>query len=1176
MLKIIDKYLLREMAFPFALALVGFIIFIMLNLILQLGDFLLDKSIGLWTVLKILFYKLPDLLILAIPVATLFAIFLTLGRLSHDREVIALQAGGFSLKRIVVPILIMGLLLSLLDLFLNEALTPWGNQKYYTLIRQMILKNAAPQIKDNAFFKDAEDRFFYVRHYDRENNRLSGVLIYDMSGGLFVEDDTARYPKVITAEEASWQGNVWELTDGAIHTYDDQGDLKYKARFEKLSINVGSNLENLFLEQRTPYEMSSRELRRRIQILRASGLSADSLIVEYHAKLAIPMAGFVFALFGAPLSLLFGYRSRAAGIVISILLVGLFQGTFLWMEALGKRGILQPAVSVWLPHILFAALGFVLLLLLDRVSRIDLWERLRRIIPLGVVFGFWLLAFGQELRANSQPIPLELKADSVTISKNWEKIEASGNVLAAYGEDAIKAESLIIIRQNKQWELNASGSVVFENKHWKASAVAVEADLEEDAEAELALKEIAFEKAQIKYEGGNIRAQKITLKKLEGDLWEALAQTDVVFEGAAAQKQSQEKAARRILNSEELRLRFELKEDKLIARDSQIDKFTGETQFKNSRGETHPLRFQGAKAKASFDDKNEINTLDISKGAFTTCGCEEAIPKAAYSISADRIVIFTDELLMAFNITLRAFGVPILWAPFYVAPLKEEQKNPFLPELGRDSIRGWYAKWRLPFLLDPKNFGFLLFDYFNKTKELGAGIDFRYEFAQNSGTLRLYRLSAISFWPLAGSQKLIANSPTSFDLDWSHTLLISDEIRLDLAADLRNALFEQEEDNRLLSQAVLTGQHQDWRWSFAMSRDQNIAQKEQKEAEGTDQINYGVLERMPELAIAKGGNFSIQNFAPLNYSFGINWGRYREKKLERQGRSLNEFDESTRLDAAFGLGTAELALFENQLKLRSNLNYRFSIYGADRRRDILEVTPALSFTPMENLTLSADYTFRGLKGETPFSFDKLVLMNKALFRASWSVGSFSVSSTTGYDLARRLFDPLKINLAYRSAYERLLISFASESEYDVNQGVLRRIGLQGSLQAPQGSVFANTAYDPVNKRYNDLIVKLTLGKQIKLGLSYDLNRRLLKRINSETAFSLGDNWEISFKGEFDFLNKKFTAFQYGLIKKFCNACWELGIYGSRNQIWIQVRINAFPSAEIKYSPTDKRLAFGGK
>jgi len=1106
MLKIVDKYLLREMAFPFALALVGFIIFIMLNLILQLGDFLLDKSIGLWTVLKILFYKLPDLLILAIPVATLFAIFLTLGRLSHDREIIALQAGGFSLKRIVVPILIFGLLLSLLDLFLNEVLTPWGNQKYYTLIRQMILKNAAPQIKDNAFFKDAEDRFFYVRHYDRENNRLSGVLIYDMSGGLFVEDEAGQYPKVITAEEASWQGDVWELRDGAIHIYDDQGDLKYKARFEKLSIRVGSDLQNLFLEQRTPYEMSSRELRRRIQILRASGLSADSLIVEYHAKLAIPMAGFVFALFGAPLSLLFGHRSRAAGIVLSVFLVGLFQGTFLWMEALGKRGILPPAASVWIPHILFGGLGLVLFFLLDKVSRIDLWERLRKIIPLMLIaFSFQLSAFiGWAQEPNR--IPLELKADSIIVSKEWQKIEASGNVLASYGEDAIKAESLIITRQNKLWELTASGSVVFENRHLKASAVTVEADLEENAEAELTLKEIAFENAQIKYEGGSISAQRITLKKLEGRLWEALAQ----------------------------------------------DKFTGETQFKNSRGETHPLRFQGAKAKASFDDKNEIKTLDISKGAFTTCGCEEAVPKAAYSISADRLVIFRDELLFAFNMTLKVFGVPVLWAPFYVAPLKEEQKNPLLPELGRDQLRGWYAKWRLPFLLDPKNFGFLLFDYFNRSKELGVGMDFRYEFAQNSGALRVYRLGA-----------LIDAKSAFLDLDWSHHLKLSDEIKLDLAADLRNALFEQEEDNRLLSQAVLTGQHRDWRWSFSVSRDQNIAQKE---AEGGDQINYRVLERMPELAIAKGGSFAI-----LNYSFGINWGRYREKKLDKE-----DFDESTRLDAAFGLGVADLALFENQLKLRSSLNYRFSIYGADRRRDVLEVMPALNFMPIKNLTLSVDYAFRGLQGDTPFSFDKLVLMNKALFRANWTMSSFSVSSTTGYDLERRLFDPLKINFAYRSAYKRLLINFASETEYDVNRSVLKRISLQGGLQALQGSVFANTAYDFVNKRYDDLIVKLALGKKIRLGLSYDPNQRLLKRANTETAFTLGDHWEISFKGEFDFQSKRFTAFQYGLIKKFCNACWELGIYGSPNQIWIQARINAFPSAEIKYSPTDQRLAFGEK
>ncbi|MFQ6117809.1 MAG: hypothetical protein ACE5LQ_06035, partial [Candidatus Bipolaricaulia bacterium] len=107
----------------------------------------------------------------------------------------------------------------------------------------------------------------------------------------------------------------------------------------------------------------------------------------------------------------------------------------------------------------------------------------------------------------------------------------------------------------------------------------------------------------------------------------------------------------------------------------------------------------------------------------------------------------------------------------------------------------------------------------------------------------------------------------------------------------------------------------------------------------------------------------------------------------------------------------------------------------------------------------------------------------------------------------------------------------------------------------------------------DLITKLTLGR-FRLGLRYDLNRLSPKRLNSELSFELGEDWALSLAGEYDLSTGRLTTFQYGLVRGFCHSCWEIGLYGSRGRVWLQARINAFPSATIKYSPTDQELAFG--
>ncbi|MFQ6089841.1 MAG: LptF/LptG family permease, partial [Candidatus Bipolaricaulia bacterium] len=733
-MKTIDRYLLRELSFPFVIALVGFLIFILLNLILGLKDFMLDRSIGLWTILKILGYQLPFFLVLSLPVATLFAIFLALGRLAHDHEIVALLSSGLSLKRIVFPILIISLLISGFDLFLNDRMVPWANYRYQSLFRQIIFsKRSTPQIQDNTFFKDSEGRFFYVKHYDRKSGRLQGIMIYDLAGAEYLPELGGRYPKVIVAEEGSWDGEVWRLYNGVVHKYDDRGRLQYELKFETLAINVGAGLEQLFLSQRTPQEMSLGELRKKIKALREGGLRAAGLIVEYHSKISIPLAGLVFALFGAPLSLIFSTRSRAVGVVLGVLLVGLFQGSLIWSETLGKRGIIPPALSAWLPDILFGALGLLLFLIMDRVSQLDLRERLRRMLHFVlIIIALSITTVGLA----AEPPKVDITADSLTISEDWSTVSAEGNVVVRYGDSSIAAGTLDLSRDEPRWEVSATGEIKLATAEISAAGEELRAELLQDEAGRLSLEEAVLvgfsgenrdgslrysggrarllfgqelervelsRGAEIAYRGGSLQAEEITIAKEEGESWTAEAQG-----GVTLKEEGRETAA------EHLKLRFRIEDEEFHAEVAQVNSFRGEGSFTNARGEEHLLRYQGKRATLSFDTENKVKLLDIARGDFTTCGCSEEIASDAYCIAADRVLIFGDDLLVATDITMRVFGVPVFWYPLYLAPLKEERKSPLLPEFGRSGARGWYAKWRLPFILDEQNYGFILLDYFNR------------------------------------------------------------------------------------------------------------------------------------------------------------------------------------------------------------------------------------------------------------------------------------------------------------------------------------------------------------------------------------------------------------------------------------------------------------------------------
>ena len=76
-------------------------------------------------------------------------------------------------------------------------------------------------------------------------------------------------------------------------------------------------------------------------------------------------------------SLVFSPRSRSAGIVLGLLLVGLFQGALWWTQTLGRRGVIDTTLAAWIPNIVFGGLGLILFLRVDRLANRVLWSRLR-------------------------------------------------------------------------------------------------------------------------------------------------------------------------------------------------------------------------------------------------------------------------------------------------------------------------------------------------------------------------------------------------------------------------------------------------------------------------------------------------------------------------------------------------------------------------------------------------------------------------------------------------------------------------------------------------------------------------------------------------------------------------------------------------------------------------------
>jgi len=247
------------------------------------------------------------------------------------------------------PFLISAFAISVLAFLINDYIVPEANHISQNIIREVVLKKGPPNIRRNVFFRDAENRYFYINRFDEKNMIMQDIMVYEMT--------REKFPRMITAKKGTWVIDTWKLENGTIYNYDEEGKITYEMSFVNLDIIVKDDLAKFFKNQRSPQEMSSKELRQQIDILQQAGADTKNFEVDLYLKYSIPFSGLIFVLLGVPLGLRVKRGSKATGVIISIVLVFLYYLFLSTARSLGRGGILIPILAAWSPNMVFGLLG---------------------------------------------------------------------------------------------------------------------------------------------------------------------------------------------------------------------------------------------------------------------------------------------------------------------------------------------------------------------------------------------------------------------------------------------------------------------------------------------------------------------------------------------------------------------------------------------------------------------------------------------------------------------------------------------------------------------------------------------------------------------------------------------------------------------------------------------------
>ena len=192
---------------PFLLNFVIWMVVLDMQFLWLYIDDLMGKGLEWNIILELLIYASANWVPLALPLSVLLASIMTFGSLGETKELLALKASGISLFKIMKPLMVLMLFVSLFAFYFTNSLWPVANFKMRVLIKDIQKTKVALILQPGVFFKS--DLFsIRVGEKSKNGNEFKDVLIYDKSnmvkqnlGAWSYKIDPRDFKRVIRAKK---------------------------------------------------------------------------------------------------------------------------------------------------------------------------------------------------------------------------------------------------------------------------------------------------------------------------------------------------------------------------------------------------------------------------------------------------------------------------------------------------------------------------------------------------------------------------------------------------------------------------------------------------------------------------------------------------------------------------------------------------------------------------------------------------------------------------------------------------------------------------------------------------------------------------------------------------------------------------------------------------------------
>jgi LPS export ABC transporter permease LptG/LPS export ABC transporter permease LptF len=359
--KTLDRYVIRELIPPCLMALVGLTFVLMMPPIMQNAAALIAAGVR-WSVVARLLYTLtPQALALTIPMALLYGILFGLGRLSADREFVALQACGVSVFRVARPIALMAVVACLATGYEMIYALPDANQTFRQITFEVIASGAESDIKPRVFFQNFPNRVIYVRDilpetgwhdvFLADDTQTDQTTVYVAKAGRLVIDRNTKTVQLV----------LEQVTRHV--TFPNKPEAYDVGYSESLALNM--NWETVFPRTQIikgDNEKTVAELRETAAENRTKNLPDSMQIYTIQQKFSLPAACFVLALIGVALGATSRKDGKLASFALGTGVVFAYYVLLYTSRAAARAGALPAGLAPWVVNIVLGLAGVGLVL----------------------------------------------------------------------------------------------------------------------------------------------------------------------------------------------------------------------------------------------------------------------------------------------------------------------------------------------------------------------------------------------------------------------------------------------------------------------------------------------------------------------------------------------------------------------------------------------------------------------------------------------------------------------------------------------------------------------------------------------------------------------------------------------------------------------------------------------